>query len=251
MQPDFGYPWWLSYGHLGVTAAGVALILLGRARKWSGKWILLACAVTVWSVGAFAAVRFGFNASGRASLPTGKFLAAGGPAKVLDIGAGTGRSTLMVLESRPQTTVVALDLFAQSFKHHFGEKASGEDWLRGNLRAAGVEQRAEIRTGDMRELPFAAAEFDAIVSAYAIDHLPREGSSQALREAARVVKPGGEFLLMLVHKDKWMKMTFGPLLFHGGTRGVEWWSDELQKAGFEIVEQGTRPVTLYFLARKK
>ncbi len=45
----------------------------------------------------------------------------------------------------------------------------------------------------MREVPFAPASFDPIVSAYAVDHLNREGIDRALSEAARVVKPGGEF----------------------------------------------------------
>jgi ubiquinone/menaquinone biosynthesis C-methylase UbiE len=251
MQLDFGYPWWLNYGHLTITAAGIALILLGRARQWSGKWMLVLAALTVWSVGAFAAVRFGFNASGRGSLPTEKFLATGAPARVLDIGAGTGRSTIMVLEARPRTTVVATDLFEQSFEHHFGGKMSGEEWLRSNLRAAGMEQRAEIRKADMRELPFNDASFDAVVSAYAMDHLPRPGSAKALQEAARIIKPGGEFLLMLVHKDIFMKLTFGPLLFHGGTRAPEWWAGELGNAGFAVEEQGTKPATLFFLARKR
>jgi hypothetical protein len=34
-------------------------------------------------------------------------------------------------------------------------------------------------------------------------------------------------------------------------RGPARWAELLQQAGFEIVEQGTLPATLYFLARKK
>jgi len=43
-----------------------------------------------------------------------------------------------------------------------------------------VNQRATIATADMRKLPFEPAAFDAVVSAYAIDHLNRQGTDQAL-----------------------------------------------------------------------
>ena len=95
-----------------------------------------------------------------------------------------------------------------------------------------------------------SASFDAIVSAYAIDHLNRPGIQQSLSEAARVLKPGGEFLLMLIGKDPWLRFTFGPLLLHSGTRDGSWWSDRLNEAGFQVNEQGYRPATLYLLARK-
>ena len=32
---DYGYPWWLSYGHLPILIAGLAIGFLGYARKWS------------------------------------------------------------------------------------------------------------------------------------------------------------------------------------------------------------------------
>lgn len=156
----------------------------------------------------------------------------------------------MVLEARPQTTVVALDLFAQSYKAHFGSEQTGPQRLQSNLRAAGVEQRATIQTGDMRKMPFGPATFDGIVSTYAIDHLNRAGVEISLQEALRVLKPGGDFLLMVIAKDLWLKFTFGPLLLHSGARGAEWWTSRLQTTGFQIAEQGMRPATLYFLARK-
>jgi SAM-dependent methyltransferase len=71
---------------------------------------------------------------------------------------------------------------------------------------------------------------------------------QSLEEAARVLKPGGEFLLMVIGKDPWLQVTFGPLLLHGGTRGAEWWTSHLEQAGFHVTEHGMRPATLYLLA---
>src|SRR5262249_35108379 len=151
-----------------------------------------------------------------------------GVGRVLDIGAGTGRSSIMVLESRPQATLVALDLFAESFEQHFGRGESPQQRLLANLKAAGVEQRATIRTAGMRKLPFEPAAFDAVVSAYAIDHVNRQGINQSLAEAARVLKPGGDFLLMVIANEPWAHFAFGPLLAHGGTRDAAWWNARLQ-----------------------
>ncbi len=248
-QLHFGYPWFLSYGHLAVLAVALCFWFLGRRLKWSKALMVLIGAVTLWSIAAFVVARFGLDVNGRLPMPTQKFLASG-TGRVLDMGAGTGRSTLMVLEARPQTTVVALDLFEQSYEHHFGRGQSGQERLFSNLKAAGLEQRATIQAGDMRKLPFEAATFDGVVSTYAIDHLNRDGIPAALKEAARVLKPGGDFLMMVIAKDAWLQFTFGPLLLHSGTRSPERWNGLLQDAGFQVVEQGTRPGTLYFLARK-
>jgi SAM-dependent methyltransferase len=246
---DYGYPWWLSYGHLPVLIAGLAIGFLGYSRKWSRGAMLLVGALILWSGAALLVERFVINVNGRTSLPTQSFLGTGA-GRVLDMGAGTGRSSIMVLESRPQATLVALDLFGQSFDQHFGRGQTPQDRLLANLKAAGVDQRATIATADMRKLPFEPASFNAVVSAYAIDHLNRQGTDQALAEAARVLKPGGELLLMIIANEKWAKFAFGPLLSHGGPRGAAWWTTHVQQAGFQILEQGTRPLTFYLLARR-
>jgi len=248
-SPDFGYPWWLSYGHLPVLAVGAAIFVAGYMRKWPTWLLALSGALILWSGAGFLITRFGFNVNGRASLPTENFLRSG-TGKVLDIGAGTGRSSIMVLESRPKATLVAFDLFGDSFEQHFGHGDNPQQRLLENLKAAGVEQRATIATGDMRALPFEPASFDAIVSAYAIDHVNREGTKKALAEAARVLKPRGDFLLMVIAKEPWAQFAYGPLLMHGGPRGPDWWTTQVQEAGFEVLEQGTRPATLYVLARR-
>lgn len=248
-QIDFGYPWWLSYGHLPLFLIFAACLAVAITRKWS-KWPKIIFGVlTLWSAAAFLSIRFGLNIDSPAALPTENFLRSG-TGRVLDIGAGTGRSSIMVLTARPQATLVASDLFGTSFDSHFGRGETPQHRLFRNLQAAGVEKRATIEKADMRQLPFEPGSFDGIVSAYAVDHLNREGSAQALVEAARVLKPGGDFLLMLVSNDRWVKFAFGPLLSHGGTRPPSWWDARLKEAGFQIQEQGNTPATLYFLARK-
>lgn len=103
-----------------------------------------------------------------------------------------------------------------------GTGQSGQERLLANLSVAGVEKRATIQVGDMTRLPFEAVSFDGVKS--------------ALSDAERVLRPGGEFLLMVISKDLWLRVALGPLL--------------LQEAGFQVVEQGPQPTTLYFLGRK-
>jgi SAM-dependent methyltransferase len=210
------------------------IILLGVLTAWAGSVALL--------------VHF-FGINTVPALPTQAFLSSG-TGRVLDLGAGTGRSSIMVLAERPQATLVSSDLFGTSFTQHFGAGERPQDRLLANLKAAGVDGRATIETADMLKLPFADGAFDAIVSAYAMDHLGRQGAQTALAEAHRVLKPRGDFLLILVANDRWAKLAFGPLLSHGGTSSANWWRDAAAIAGFGVREEGTRPVTTYFLLTK-
>jgi SAM-dependent methyltransferase len=253
MQPggalDFGYPWWLSYGHLAIFLVAGGLLAAAWRRKWRKLWLAVLFAVAVWSGASAAVMKVILDVNGRAALPAGDFLRRG-EGLVLDLGAGTGRSSIMVLDARPKARLVAVDLFGDSFDRHFGRDGNPEERLRANLRAAGHADRAEIRRADLRSLPFAESSFDAAVSAYVIDHLGRQGAAQALGEARRVLKPGGDFLFIVVANDAWTKLAFGPLLVHT-TLGAGSWRQSIEAAGFGVVEMGTPPGMLYVLARKQ
>jgi SAM-dependent methyltransferase len=132
---------------------------------------------------------------------------------------------------------------------HWGNSS---DRLRANVRAADAENRLQIRAGDQRALPFEAESFDAAVSAYVIDHFGKTGGQQSLAEMARVLRPRGQFLLMVINTDAWVRFAY-PLFYthmYYGSSGNDRWSARLAAAGFDIVEQGTQPATLYVLAQK-
>ena len=245
---DFGYPWWLNYGHLALFGVFLAFVFVARAVGASKRVMIPLGVLSLWA-GSVALLVYLFGINSVPTLPTQSFLSSGS-GRVLDLGAGTGRSSIMVLTERPQATLVASDLFGTSFTHHFGPGERPQDRLLANFKAAGVDGRATIETADMLKLPFEDEAFDALVSAYAIDHLGRDGARTALAEAHRVLKSRGDFLLMLVANDGWAKLAFGPLLSHGGTSGADWWRDAATKSGFEVREEGTRPVTTYFLLTK-
>lgn len=244
---DFGYAWPFSYGHLVAALVFFTAALAAWQLGWR-KWIPIVAAVaTAWAIVAFVA--FDSILSRPATLPTARFLPAGS-GRVLDGGAGSGRSTLMVLLARPGARVVALDLFKQGY----GIDGNSPDRLRANVRAAGADDRLEIRSGDLRHLPFDAGAFDAAVSAFAIDHLGRKDAQQAITEMSRVLRPGGQFLLMVINRDGWVQFAYPLINMHMyyGSGGYEMvWRSWLTAAGFDIVEQGRQPATLYFLGEKR
>jgi SAM-dependent methyltransferase len=241
---DFGYPWWLVNGHLipfGIFGALAALAVWRRWPVWSSAVFTL---IAVWGLVSFATLQW---LNYPAALPTERFLEAGA-GRVLDVGAGSGRLAIGVLQSRPKTHVTALDIYSG----YFGIADNTPDRLMANARAAGVADRLDWKVGDMRKMPIGDAEYDAVASSYAMDHVGREGAELAVRETARVLKPRGEFLLMLVNTDWWIR--FVSLLPHHSLEhpavNALRWRTLLQREGFEVLEEGTQLGTLYFVSRK-
>lgn len=243
---DFGYSWPWTYGHLVAALVFALLGVLSVVLGWR-VWIRAVLAVGVlWGLTAW--VVFDRIMLVPSELPTARFLESGS-GRVLDGGAGSGRTTVTVLRARPAAHVVALDLF----KEGYGIDRNSPDRLRANARLAGGENRVEVKDGDLRALPFDADTFDAAISSFAIDHLGKQGAEQSIREMARVLKPGGQFLLMVLDSDIYVKFAY-PLVNmhmywgHGGT--ADRWRQPLRDAGFEIVEEGKQPATMFFLVRK-
>ena len=98
--------------------------------------------------------------------------------RVLDLGSGTGYPALLAGDVvGSQGSVVGIDL-AESMLAVATRKA----------KALGM-QHVTFRTGDATALPFEASSFDAIISRFCLMFLPE--IPKALRDIARVLKPGG------------------------------------------------------------
>ena len=242
---DFGYAWPWTLGHLlaAVVFGVLAAVTWRSARPRVG---LVLVALTIWAIAGAFIVHFVMRFNLPLELPTERFLPSG-LGRVLDGGAGSGRSSLMVLLARPESTLVALDTFSVGY----GIEGNTPERLLANAAAAGAVGRVEVKVGDMRQMPFADGSFDAAVSAYAIDHLNRDGIAKALAETKRVLRPRGQFLLMVIHPDGWIRVALPFFVEHGyfGSRPIpEVWRERLTAAGLEVVEQGRRPGTLYILS---
>jgi len=243
---DFGYSWPLTRGHLIVSVVFAVATLVAWRRRWPRWTTVMACVVALWGLAGAAIVHQGLDKP--SPMPTPLFLPSGS-GRVLDMGAGSGRATLMVLLERPQATVTALDIYSG----YFGIEDNTPERLMANARVAGVESRVEARVGDMRQLPFEDGTFDAALSAFAIDHLSADGATAALDEAARVLKPGGQFLFMGLNVDVWVRIAFPLPPGHGfwtRSENAERWRANLSAAGFEVIDEGTQPGTLYLLGQK-
>jgi SAM-dependent methyltransferase len=246
---DFGYsPAW-AYGHLVPLTLFTLLTAVAVWRRWHRLIVLLLGTIAVWALAGFVIVQVVLEPNRPLTLPTDAFLP-GGRGEVIDLGAGSGRSSLMVLLGRPLTRVTALDIY----RGYYGIDENTPDRIRGNARAAGAEERLTVQVGDMRDIPLPDDSFDGAVSAFAIDHLSREGIDRALAETHRVLRPGGDFLLMVLNVDAWVKVAYPVPHGHGYFSAAppsEFWRGVLEKAGFEVRDVGTRPATLYLLARAR
>lgn len=97
------------------------------------------------------------------------------PGRILDAGCGTGGLIKDLRRAFPAAEIVGLD---------FSPRA---------CELARMRTGAEIVQGSITQLPFADASFDAVVSADVVCQV--EDAARALREFARVVRPGGAVLV--------------------------------------------------------
>lgn len=120
-----------------------------------------------------------------------------GDERILDLGCGRGAVLLMAAEYVPQGRAVGIDIW--SIKDQSGNAMLVTEQ---NARLEGVVDRIELHTADMRQLPFESNSFDLIVSSVAIHNISaRHGRDQAIIEAWRVLRPGGQLLIADISKS--------------------------------------------------
>ncbi len=101
---------------------------------------------------------------------------------VLDMGCGAGRHAFELY--RRGADVIAFDQDA--------DELSAVSDMFAEMRVAGevpVGAEADVKQGDALQLPFADGEFDRVVAAEVLEHVPEDRT--AISELARVLRPGG------------------------------------------------------------
>lgn len=196
-RPDYGLDapaWFYGSAAAGVLALGVgfgvrllapesAVAGVLRHANWPGfVWIGYA-AVHLWSSKIGKQRRAGRLLDG---------IQWRGDEQVLDVGCGHG---LMLVEAARRLRTgraVGVDVWSSRDQRDNRPEATLE-----NARRAGVADRVEVRDADARSLPFADASFDVVLSSLVVHNIRgKEEQARAVREMARVLRPGGRIVIV-------------------------------------------------------
>ena len=110
---------------------------------------------------------------------------------VLDVGCGRGLMLIGAAKRLSAGKAIGIDLWQQQDQANNNAAAT-----QANIDIEGVADRVEVKTADMRELPFAENYFDVVTSNWTIHNLEAETDRlKALDEIIRVLKPGGIAIL--------------------------------------------------------
>ena len=156
----------------------------------------------------------------------------GADARVLELGVGTGRIALPFIRAGFDFTGIDL---SQAMMDRLLAQIAGD--------AGRASYRLDLRQGDVTALPFADASFDLIVSVHVV-HLVDDWQAM-LREAQRVLRPGGALLLgydsapgdgrpiagetvpeAVQVRDRWLRLREELGVGRPGGRSNLWGSDE-------------------------
>lgn len=131
--------------------------------------------------------------------------------RVLEIGCGTGNLSLLTKRLHPEAEVVGMDPDPKALD--LARRKAGRNGL--SLR---------LDRGFAQELPYPDASFDRVLSAFMFHHLGPGEKERALREARRVLAPGGSlhlldfggkkvpsdgFVARLSHRSRMLQDSFG------------------------------------------
>lgn len=98
---------------------------------------------------------------------------------VLDMGCGTGTLTLLIKQTQPNAAVYGLDMDPQVL-------------VIARRKAEQAGETIILQQGTATCLPYPDGSFDCVFASLMLHHLTREDKRQALGEAFRVLKLGGE-----------------------------------------------------------
>jgi len=189
----------------------VGIAVFGHAPAW---WPSAAILAAVLALFLHASLRGKFVAWRRIL----RALAWRGDEQVLDLGCGRGAVLTMVAACVPRGRVTGIDIWSSKDQSGNGPRAAAD-----NAAAAGVAGRVALQTADMRELPFADASFDVVVSSMAIHNIgSTAGRDTAIDQAWRVLRPGGLLLIVDIQHARQYQVRLRTLGAAAGRRGLGW-----------------------------
>jgi ubiquinone/menaquinone biosynthesis C-methylase UbiE len=125
---------------------------------------------------------------------------------VLDLGCGIG-NILIALAERTAFEQPAVGVDVSPALIELGQR---------EVRKAGLDDRIHLEVAPATSLPFNDGRFDVALTSHVIKHLDNEALTRALLEVARVLRPGGRFLLWEFKKSP----LSAPLFISARTTGL-------------------------------
>ncbi|MEY2832259.1 MAG: hypothetical protein RLZZ574_1517 [Cyanobacteriota bacterium] len=149
----------------------------------------------------------------------------GNPQKILDLGCGTGSTTIMLKQAFSSAEVVGLDLSPQML-------------TMSEYKAQQAELDIKWVHGLAETTKFADAEFDVVTASLLFHETPSAVAQQVLQEAYRLLKPGGQIIILdghqkILRNTTWLSDIFEePYIKEYAAGSVDAW---MGKAGFNQV----------------
>ena len=115
-------------------------------------------------------------------------------------------------------------------------------------RLTAGEPRLTFQVADGRALPFEDGSFDHAYSVSVLEHIPEPGDEEALRELARVAKPGGRVVVTLPFADQYREDWRDAPVYAdqgdaGGRHFFQRWYDEARLERFATAAPGLEVVS--------
>jgi ubiquinone/menaquinone biosynthesis C-methylase UbiE len=148
------------------------------------------------------------------------------PRRVLDLGCGTGSTTLLLKKAFPQAEVIGLDLSPYML-------LVAED------KAEQAQLEIRLLQGNAEQSGFAEASFDLVTASLLFHETPPLVACNILQEAFRLLKPGGEVLILdgnqaTLRQTDWLTQVFEEPYIKDYVSSST--SDWMSTAGFGEVE---------------
>jgi len=108
--------------------------------------------------------------------------------EAVDLGCGPGHLAVELAQQAPRLHVTGVDLSDEML-------AQGEVYA----QRVGVDDRVSFRKGDAQQIPFSDGSLNLVVSTLSLHHW--SDPVAVLNEVARVLRPGGSFLIFDLRRD--------------------------------------------------
>ncbi len=156
--------------------------------------------------------------------------------RALDLGCGTGTLGILLLRQYPHARVVGLD------------RDAGMLW-RAQTKARRAGTPMHLDQGTAVQLPYVDGGFDWVMASLMLHHLLPADQRQALREAFRVLRPGGQVLVADFGRPQTLPGHVAALLLRRFEEAADFLKGELppllHEAGFQEVREIDAYQTLF------